>query len=167
MPEEPEGLIPFVGYDLALAIIGAISGWSRFEYEIDELIWQLAGLEPECGACLTAQHQTVSARFDALLALSRVQNVSSEHIMQMNRLRSRSDALAKKRNRLVHDPWFVAYRTENQYRLQRTARARLEHSYVPVTLEEVKEIEVSIEKLIENFLTLRRDVLHAFWSPSA
>jgi hypothetical protein len=137
--DEPDKvLLPSIDTELAAAIAYAISAWARFEYEIDEFIWALARLEPEQGACLTAQLQTVAARFNALLSLARVEQVKPRHIRRLNTIRERSNGLAEKRNRLVHDPWFYGYQTKENYRLEKTARAKLIHRYEHVTEEEIK-----------------------------
>lgn len=163
--DEPDpSLFPFLQTDHAVAIANAIAAWARFEYEIDEFIWELACLEPEQGACLTAQFQTVATRFNAFIALARVQKITEQHVKRINSMRARSDALAEKRNRLVHDPWFYGYYTKENYRLQRTAKATLVHRYELVTAKEIEEIQGQIEKLLNDFRDVRTDVLHAFWS---
>jgi hypothetical protein len=164
--EEPELLIPHLDWEISAAIGSTISAWAHFEYDIDELIWELARLEPEHGACLTAQFQTVAARFNALIALARTQNVKDKDIERINAIRQRGDALAQKRNRLVHDPWFYGWDTKASYRLQKTAKAKLIYRYDAVTKDEIKDIENAIETLHREFLDIRTEILHAFWSLS-
>jgi hypothetical protein len=78
MPDEPDDdlYLDFIDVHHAAAIAQVISVWARLEYDIDELIWELARLEPDIGACLTAQFSTVNARFNALLAVARLSGIS-------------------------------------------------------------------------------------------
>jgi hypothetical protein len=157
-------LSDYMPAELAAAIGRALSAWARFEYEIDELIWELARLEPTEGACLTAQFYTVATRFNSLMALARVQKISDAQIKRLNVIRRKSDALAEQRNRLAHDPWFYGFDTQETYRLQKTARATLIHRYELVSVEDIQKIERDTGKLISEFRKVRSDVLHAFWS---
>ena len=164
-PEEPERcLIPHVDWELAEALGSTISAWAHFEYQIDELIWELARLEPEQGACLTAQFPTVAARFNALIALARTQHINDKDIERLNTIRNRSDSLTEKRNRLVHDPWFYGWDTKASYRLQKTAKAKLIYRYDIVTKDEINEMHNKIKQLCDDFWEIRTVILHAFWS---
>lgn len=168
MPDEPEDdiLLGYMDTYHAAAIGMIISAWAGLEYQIDEVIWGLAGLEPEPGACLTSQFPTVVTRINALIALARVQQVSAERINKLNGFRKRAIGLSESRNRIVHDPWFYAYKTKKHFRLQKTAKAKLDYAYKPVTEEELKEIETNILALRDQFSELRSEILHAFWSSS-
>jgi hypothetical protein len=52
------------------ALVGRVaSGWSHVEHTLDEIIWELAGIEPIKGAAMTAQIMGAYSRFKAILAL--------------------------------------------------------------------------------------------------
>lgn len=57
MIDEPEGgiLAHTLSIDYGASIARAISEYAYFEFQIDELIWDLADIEPEFGACFTTQ----------------------------------------------------------------------------------------------------------------
>ncbi len=166
MPDDPDNELLLQHIDLyhAWELAMAISAWAGLEYEIDELLWELARLEPNQGACLTAQFSNVNSRFNALLALCRLENVSPKLIMELNAFKVKALAMADVRNRLVHDPWGSTYQSGKHYRLQKTARAKLDYSYKHVSEEDMKEIRTKIDGLIEEFRSIRAEILHAFWT---
>jgi hypothetical protein len=75
-PEEPEDqlLLNVIPYDYASEIAYIVSYWAQLEYDIDAVIWNLAGLydSPGIGACLTSQYSSVAARFNALISIARL-----------------------------------------------------------------------------------------------
>ena len=166
MPNEPNDdvLLGYIEPYHAAKILQAISAYAHLEYEIDEMIWGLAGVEPEIGACLTAQFVAIVPRLDALVSLAHAQHVSDQHIRKLNKLRESIQALSPKRNRLAHDPWFFAHQTKKLYRLEKTARAKLVHNYTPVTEGELKAYEDEIIDVTSRFRDLRSEILQAFWS---
>jgi hypothetical protein len=58
---------------------------------------------------------------------------------------------------VVHDPWLTAYdytkgeRVGKTYRLQKTARAKLEYAYKAISLEELKSLKDAIIEAISGF----------------
>ena len=87
-------------------LIGVIaSGWSHLEQGIDDALWRLAGVHEDFGACLTAQFLSISNRIMALEALLRLRGVSGSFIEEsVSPFAKRCSALAKRRNRAIHDP---------------------------------------------------------------
>ena len=167
LPDDPEDelLLHVIPYEYASEIASVVSGWAMLEYEIDGAIWNLAGLEynPKVGACLTAQYSTVNSRFNALIALARVRGVSEFEIAKINKFKERTLAIGERRNRVVHDPWLTGYDFQKSsfsdqqgktYRLQKTARSKLEYEYKPIALEELKTLNKDIQTAIEEFNNL-------------
>lgn len=166
MPDDPDDdlLLNYIDLHHGAAIARAISAWAHLEYKIDEMIWELARLEPEQGACLTAQYGSVNSRFNALMSLCRVEKVKPKFISKLNSFKTKALAAADLRNRIVHDPWGSTFKSKKHYRLQKTAKATLDYSYKPVSEEDINKIEKTIESLIEEFRLVRTEILHAFWS---
>jgi hypothetical protein len=163
--EEPEELLlTYHDPHHAAAIFAAISEWARFEYAIDKLIWELARLEEQQGACLTAQFSNAAARIDALIALARVQGISATLIAKLNGIRHDMFGLREQRNRFVHDPWFCAHPSQQHYRLELTAKAKLVHAYKPVSEDEAKSVCSNIEALNRRFEEIRSEIVHEFYS---
>jgi hypothetical protein len=160
--EEPDSvLLPRPAPEIAIAIAHAISAWAYFEHRIDEVTWRLAGLEPEQGACLTAQYQTVAARFDALISLSKVEKLPSKYIKRLNIIKERALRLSNMRNRLVHDPWFFGYTTRATYRREQTARSILDRGYKEVSEENIREFERKIVEITRDLGNIDYDMLTA------
>jgi hypothetical protein len=171
LPDEPPNLFHVIPYEYASEIAYIISGWAQLEYEMDALIWELAGLSdtPSIGVCLTAQFSTVNVRLNALISLAKVRNVPEFKISKLNRFRERSGALADRRNRVAHDPWLGSYDDEmrnlqNMYRLQRTARGKLDHEYKMVPIEELQGLKKEIEEAHRHFRDLAYEILQTFWN---
>jgi hypothetical protein len=165
-PEEPDDalLYPTVEPRIATAILGAISAYALLEYQVDELIWELAAVEPEIGACLTAQFFSIAPRMDALISLAHAQYVSDAHIKRLDKLKTSIGGLGNRRHRLAHDPWFYAYETAKSYRLEKTAKGGLVHAYKPVTEEEIDAFKDEIKAVEKTFRDLRSEMLDAFRS---
>ena len=165
MPDEPDELL-FGRMEVyhAAALGRAIATWANFEFEVDEVIWALARLEPEQGACLTAQFTTVAQRFNALVSLAALENISQAHIDRINKVRNRALSIADKRNRMAHDPWFFGHETRKHYRLEKTAKSKLDLTYKPVTEEDLKAIESEFLDLTVKFQEAKRAMLHDFYS---
>ena len=87
------------------ALIGDIaSGWSHIEQSVDTTIWWLAATDARYGACATAQIQSLHYRLLALVALLRLHGVSDGLITEVNLFSNNAGKVAKKRNRVIHDP---------------------------------------------------------------
>jgi hypothetical protein len=165
-PNEPDDalLYPTVEPRLAAAILGAISAYALLEYQVDELIWELAAVEPEIGACLTAQFFSIAPRMDALISLAHAQYVGDAHIKRLDKLKTSIGGLGNRRHRLAHDPWFYAYETAKSYRLEKTAKGGLVHAYKAVTAEEITVFRDEISVVEKTFRDLRSEILHVFRS---
>ena len=166
MPDEPEDdiLHGLIDGHFAAEIVKAISDYARLEYEVDELIWELAEVEPEIGACITAQLFAIAPRMDALISLANARNVQSGHVSKLSKFKVAIGGLANRRHRLAHDPWYSAFISKVIYRLEKTAKAKLIHGYKSVTLEELEKFQSDIRKSSELFRSIRSDILNDFWS---
>jgi len=89
--------------------IGKIAtAWAAFEFKISNVIWRLAGIDMETGACLTAQMFTVQSRNRALLALYRLRGGNEAFAKRLNQFFAiQVDPVSRERNRFVHDPLAV------------------------------------------------------------
>lgn len=163
IPDDPEEgiLLHVIPYEYASEIAYIVSYWAQLEYDLDLIIWDLAGLydSPKIAACLTAQYSTVAHRFNALISIARLRGVPEFEIGKLNKFKERVLALADRRNRVVHDPWLTSvdyinptgHSTGKTYRLQKTARARLEYAYKPISVEELKALKDEIIAALGEF----------------
>jgi hypothetical protein len=87
--------------------IGVIaSSWAMFEFTIDMAIWRLADLHPHKGSCITSQLANVSRRLNAWASLVDQFKPNARQKKEINKFIELSNALSRKRNRIIHDPWF-------------------------------------------------------------
>lgn len=166
MPLEPddEFLTGYVDVYHAAAVLRGISAYARLEHQVDELIWKLAGIEPEIGACLTAQIISITPRMDALITLAYAQHISEACLTLLNKFKGKISGLSNERNRLAHDPWFSGFENDKLYRLEKTARAKLIHRFEPVTEDELKDYERRVDKARGDFAKLSGEILEDFYS---
>jgi hypothetical protein len=173
MPDEPpnEMLFHSIPREYAVQIAHVVTGWAQVEHDIDAAIWELANLydTPDIGACLTAQFTTVNARLNALISLARVRGIPDFQIGKLNKFRDRATALADRRNRVAHDPWLSAYgkglkELGKVYRLQKTARSKLDYSYKLIALGELEALTKEIEEAYLAFSELYSEICQLPWS---
>lgn len=90
-------------------IIGRVaSEWSHLDHMLDLIISELTGLDDHTAACLTGQVLTTRAKYEAIIALLTRRTLSTGLIERAKKERSKSANLGKKRNRIVHDAWYLA-----------------------------------------------------------
>src|SRR5665213_3643461 len=109
-PEQPPGevLLPgLIPNEYAQQIARIVSGFAQLEYDIDIIIWELAGLadNPDIGACLTAQIGAVVPRMEALISLAHLRNIPEIQITKLNKFKERIRGIGERRHRVAHDPW--------------------------------------------------------------
>src|SRR5947209_12725652 len=100
-----------------MAGIGRVAAvWAKLEFLINEMIWDLANVDIRSGACITSQLTSPVSRMRALIALVRLHGGKDDLITDLNKLSGRIDALARRRNRIVHDPWGYDVNTKSYIR---------------------------------------------------
>ena len=86
--------------------IGHIAtAWAKLEWIINEMIWDLANVDVRVGACITANIISPAQRMRTLIALVHLHGGKDDLIKELNRFSARLDGLARRRNRIIHDPW--------------------------------------------------------------
>jgi hypothetical protein len=91
--------------------------------------------------------------------LAKLFGVSASGIKKLNGIRNRSLQLSVKRNRVAHDPWSYGSYSKSHYRLEKTARSKLDHTFKLVSEDDLKAIQGEIVKLEDDFIAVRNDVL--------
>ena len=96
-------------WDDYLKAIGTVCMvWADLDFNIHEAIWELANVENNVGACITAQIVPPLSRFRALIALVHFRGGDEKLVKALNKLSLTVDGLARQRNRIVHDSWTMA-----------------------------------------------------------
>jgi len=164
MPEQDSDKLHTEMAPLMEAVGHVAHHWARLEHEINKMIWALAALEPEDGACITAQIPSMVPRLRALIALVHKNGAGKALLKDLNRFSGKADGLARRRNRVIHDPWFFREnRSENHSqiefgRLEVTADRRLTYEVKPQTRKEVLDIAHDILAAIKEFNSLRERI---------
>ena len=101
------------------ALIGrVVSAWAHLEHTLDLIIWDLMGIEPAKGACVTAQMIGATNRYRTIISLLRQRSHRDFNalIASVDKLMKKSYDLAEDRNRIVHDPWYLYDTNVAQFR---------------------------------------------------
>ena len=131
------------------AAVGKVaSAWALFEGLVDVSIWQVAGLNPQNGACITAQITGSARKLDALISLVRHHHGDAA-VAKLNKIAQTSQGLAEQRNRIVHDPWIQE--GGSPARLETTARKRVVVATIAVSTTEVNRAVDDISTHIDAF----------------
>lgn len=91
------------------AKIGRVaSDWSHVEHLLDVIIWDLTGPNRRETTCLISQFNGHYARFEAILALLEQKGLLTKELRRkIKRVSGDCGPAGQKRNRIVHDAWFV------------------------------------------------------------
>jgi hypothetical protein len=130
-------------------LIGQVaSEWALFEHTLDRSIWSLLGVHNDLGACLTAQIIGATPRFNAIIALAKRKKVKNKIVEQIIDLQNRSYEIQEQRNRIIHDPWFMALGLSPQVAQFKSPKKGLVFGIADID-------QSSIEKLIEKIISRR------------
>jgi hypothetical protein len=134
------------------AAIGHVSThFAKFELLINEMIWLLANVGIDEGACITAQIPSPLSRLRAFVALVAVRGGQGNLINELNSFSVRADSLARRRNRVVHDPWIKLKPSGDFHRIEITADRKLNYELAPTTIDELMDLGDEIGKAIVEF----------------
>lgn len=137
-----------------VARVGRVSaGWARFEYLLNEIIWHLANVEFDAGACITSQIVSPSNRMRAVISLARLRGGDDRLIADLNKFSVKADGIARERNRIVHDPWLVSSDGIAR-RVEVSADKRLKYVAMPISTEDMDKLSQKIADAIEEVETL-------------
>jgi hypothetical protein len=90
------------------ALVGQVAAkWSQVEHFLDIAIWRLAKLDDKTGACLTGQIIGSYGRLTAIYALCVHRNLDPKIIKQLVELSKNMKGSQDRRNRILHDAWYV------------------------------------------------------------
>jgi len=116
-------------------------------------------MESGTGAAITAQILGAGNRFRTILALVSRQNLSSKIRGSVNELMRRSFDPNERRNRIVHDAWFVQLASGQpaQFRSMATKDLRfglveIEQAEIDKTISDISGLTVRVNALREQIL---------------
>jgi hypothetical protein len=138
-----------------LAAVGLVaSTWAAFEFALDVSAIILARISQHAGYCFTAQVIGPARKLDAYIALAKLRGATT-FAGELEKFAKDTAALAERRNRIIHDTWFLTTRPKPS-RLEITARRVLKHAFVEVSREDIMKLVNQIDAH-----TARFDALHA------
>ena len=137
-----------------LAAVGFIaSSWAGFELAIDEAAIELARIPADMGTCFTAQTMSSARKLDAYIAIARLRGADS-FAGELDKFAKDVAGIAERRNRVVHDPWFIFTAKGKPRRFEATARRKLRREHIPVTPTEMLKLISDIEAILTRFVEL-------------
>ena len=140
--------------------IGSVAAiWAVFELRINYAIWELSNLDKQVGACITAQILSPVARMRALISLIHFRGGNEDLLKVLNKFSAKVDGLARRRNRVVHDPWSVNEENDEVRRLEITADRKLVFGFKAEDAAVVDLIYDDIDAALREFAALWRRVL--------
>ena len=146
-------------YDDHYKSIGSVAAiWAKLELNINYAIWNLANLDKEAGACITAQIIAPVPRMRALISLVHYRGGKDDLMKSLNRFSGKLDKLARRRNRIVHDPWSISEATGDMRRMEITADRKLTFQFKLETTDDIDKVYDEIDGAVKEFSKLGRRV---------
>jgi hypothetical protein len=140
-------------------LVGRVAAdWSLVEHTLDLIIWQLARLDDETGACLTAQISGVYGRIPTIVSLSLRRGLGDSILKQIKDLYGPLQFCQNHRNRIVHDPWYLDDATQLTEQFKSMAKEERLFGFHEVTEVYVNDILEKIGRRIEEIGDLRNAI---------
>lgn len=133
-----------------LAIGLVTTEWTRIENQSQIFLWQLLGLDPRIGRCLT-QHVPFNGVWDSIFAILNELQADITDIECTKEIFKRIDVLRNERNNIVHAHWAISPESSSAKTGEATAitiKARkslvIKHKNVPLA-----EIQSTYKKIFD------------------
>lgn len=128
---------------------------------IDRAIWLLAKLPDEVGACVTAQFGGIHPRLRALIALAQLKGVPQPNINELNKFYNESSSLVLKRNRAVHDAWWISSPSGTVAQLRLVADKKLDYRFKPASMADMEALAEEIKEHDIRFFRIEQQMFAA------
>lgn len=154
-------LTPLPSNHQVYTLVGRVaSEWSRFEHTLDLIICDLANIEPEKGACITAQIMGAIPRFRVII--TQLKHINTEASMALAKdfsdLMSRCHDVAEARNRLIHDTWYQYTASGDPGQFKSMPFKDPRYGIMKVDLDDIDETLGRIARRQESATTLHQRV---------
>lgn len=141
--------------------------WAAFEHDVQLLIWGRAGVEQEIGACMTTQIGGSGRMLDALISLMELHGATDDHLTAMRSFAEKVGRKQRRRNRIVHDPWYFRFQDDGSakpLRMEISAAKKLVYEAKDdETTKSINEFVKEIQSLSSELdVTYRSSPLNAF-----
>jgi hypothetical protein len=125
--------------------------WASLEHCLDRLIWSLGYTISSRGACITSQLMGATARYKVLLAQLHLRAFSEpefgKYAQRVRSLMTASYEPQEKRNRIVHDAWYIDTIHDEPGQFRAFPHKNLTFGINEVDLTEIEQTITSIQKL--------------------
>jgi hypothetical protein len=141
------------------ALVGLIAAeTARIEQMLDGAIWDLAALMPVVGACITGQMVGAFPRYSALFQLAHLSELPAKILDEIKKQMGVSNEVAEKRNRAIHDPWYVEDETGEPHQYRGRTKKDLNFGPHPVSVDQLKDDLAFIRNHKERVRNLRNEI---------
>lgn len=142
------------------ALIGHVtSEWSHLEHALDQIIWDLSGIPPHLGACITGQIMGASPRFLAIIALATAKGIDAAKIEKVRELMNQTFSVQEERNRIIHDPWYLELKTESPGQFKSMPKKDLRYGMADVEQHQIEQLKDRIARRTNSARALWNELL--------
>jgi len=139
-------------FDPYFTAIGRVANaYSQLEFKMNDAIWELANVARSAGVCMTAQMIGPAPRNRCLLALLKFRKASEALITEFNKIGTKIEGVAARRNRYVHDPFVLKPDTGQIVRMESTANKIIRYGFMNAEVDDLKRLATDIDTLADEF----------------
>jgi hypothetical protein len=155
---------------LIYPLVGRVaSEWAHLERLLDLIIADLGPLPSPRMACITAQLMGIWPRINSILALLAQRSVLEpklqDYIKRFRALGNDSRDASERRNRIIHDPWYVDKETAETAQQKSMPKDdknyRLQYGIKQVDRKEIDELLGEIKKITDTVSQLKSEILES------
>ena len=158
-PDEINALLEEVLPPYHQAVGEIASVWAMFEQRLDQLIWDILGVEPKLGACLTSQLNGPAPRFRVLKSLLELREWKQELRRKLNKLSHDIIEVQEERNRAVHDVVLVGHNSKRVFkRTVATINNKLVYEVVDQSIEQLKDTLKKSKNILKRFNDVQDEI---------
>jgi hypothetical protein len=142
-------------------LVGRVSSdWSHLEHTLDLIIWELSGIAPEIGACITAQIMGPAPRFRIIITLlNRVNSdTATKLVKQFRELMNVTSDVGEERNRIIHDAWYLYTPTGQAAQFKSMSYRDQRYGIHTIDMKHIDEVLARIGRRQATASSLRNEV---------
>ena len=145
------------------AQIGRVaSELAHLEHMLDLIIWDLIGGDQRLLACITSQIMGVGPRCKAIAGLAAAKHVDDALIKPIRKIMSDSYGLADRRNRVIHDPWYLEHSSDTPGQFRAMPYSDPRYGIQDISKEEIDGLLAEIDVMkarVDSFRSHLSDAL--------
>jgi hypothetical protein len=136
--------------------------WSEIDHALDRTISHLLNLDPRTGSSLRGQIQQTTGKIAAVVALCQQLKVDQALIADLNNQKIiEVQPCIDRRNRIIHDPWFVEEPNETIKQLRGMAQSVNKFGYHAVDEKYLDDTLKMMKQCIDNMSACLQKIISA------